>query len=121
MLTMIEGLHFIGLLLTMIIFHEFGHWLVLRFKASWYHFDVTRKYWGFRYELKNKESTPELIAVYFWAVFLGFVPMFIFPIPVFWNSGNLLLILYVAGCWFDIKQIDAIIKNEIIKKRSERK
>lgn len=108
-----EAIHFFMILLAMICCHEFGHWLVLRFKAVWYKFEVNRKYWGFKYELHNKNNIEEALLIYVIAILMGLIPMFIFPLPTFWNAANMLFILYGAGCWFDIKQIDMILVRSI--------
>jgi hypothetical protein len=109
-----ECLFFLLTFFVMIIFHEYGHYVVLKLNKAKYVFDLNRKYWGFRYELKGKNKLEIAFWVYVIAILFGFLPIFYFSqfFSFSYITSNVLIILYLIGCIWDLKQIMRILFDD---------
>lgn len=104
-----ELVWFLFTFFLMLICHEFGHLAILKITKTPYKFSWKRDF-QFDFKAKSKEI---YINILMFGIIIGIFPLLIFGnkfiYPIY--TQNILLILYVWGCGWDIQQIMKIIRS----------
>lgn len=95
-------------LMSMIIVHEFGHWVILKSHKIPYKFSLKKVTFDF------SAKKDAVLVVLYMGIIVGFLPLFMYAQGFNYSqyTSSIIIILYTIGCMWDIDQIIKILKSK---------